>query len=291
MSWSRALVLTCLAALAVSACGGDSGGNDSTSGSPGQAAPEQAVVYVKARYADRHTEGSGFIVNADRGWILTSDHAVEAAPSITVFAHDGKIMHGEVIARAQCNDFAVLALHPLPDHLRALAFGDSHAVRPGARVRTVAYGLPSASSPGLQIVSTTGTVAANDVKATLHPMLPPMAPLIAHQVPLGQGASGAPLLDGHGRVIGMNTLVGEDHGAGTIAGLNYALTSEFLAARLRQLRPGAEGGWTGWRGEHRCHRAMAHIAGVPGGHTDTGHAMPNGAMGGQMQGGHDHHGG
>jgi S1-C subfamily serine protease len=249
---------------------------------PAAVDPNAAVVYVKARYHSHTTEGTGFVYDAKQGLILTSDHAVEAAPAITVVDHSGAVLHGQVLARAQCHDLAVVRLHPVPAELQAVSFARSTTVSQGDHVTALAYTLQSSSDASPQLVTTTGTVAAVDIKAKLHPMLPTMAPLIAHQVPLNEHGSGSPLLNAQGRVVGINTLVGEKHGAGAVEGLSYALASDYINQRLGQLHPGGGRSFTGWRDEHRCHQAMAMIAGVPGTHT----GMDDGAMddkGGHMQ--------
>jgi S1-C subfamily serine protease len=278
-------------AMAVGGCGSSDShaDSDTTTATKTQAAahPDAAVVYVKARYRNHTTEGTGFVYDARQGLILTSDHAVEAAPAITVVDHGGAILHGQVLARAQCHDLAVVRLHPVPSDLQAVTFARSGTVAQGDHVSALAFTLQSSADASPDLVSTTGTVAAVDIEAKLHPMLPTMAPLIAHQVPMNEHGSGSPLLNVQGKVVGINTLVGEKHGAGAVDGLNYALASEYINQRLAQLHPGEGRSFTGWRDEHRCHRAMAMIAGVPAKHTGTG--MDMGTSDGHMQGDDEMH--
>jgi S1-C subfamily serine protease len=224
--------------------------------------PAEAVVFVRASYKNHKTAGTGFIYDAQQGLILTSDHAVEAAPAITITDVHGQVMHGQVLARAQCHDFAVVKLHPIPTDLQALTFGDSSAVANGATVTALSYSLADADGTP-KLATTTGAVAAVDVAARLHRLLPTISPLLATQVPLNASGSGSPLLNAGGQVVGLNTLVGFEHGGDAVTGLNYALESSFVYERLRQLRTGTAQTLTGWRAEHRCHKAMDRIAGVP----------------------------
>jgi S1-C subfamily serine protease len=259
-------------ALVVGACGSSERPKPSAGGKAvSRPNPAEAVVYVQARYKTHHTEGTGFIYDAERGLIITSDHAVEAAPAITATDHDGQVMHGTVLARAQCHDFAVVRLHPIPTHLQALTFADSEKIAAGANVTTVSYGLASAESGKPALVTTRGSVSAAGVSARLHHLLPNIQPLIAHQAPLNANGSGSPLLNADGRVVGVNTLVGFKHGEGAVEGLNYALASNFVYDHLRELREGDASKLTGWKAEHACHRAMDKIAGVPYSHTDAMH--------------------
>jgi S1-C subfamily serine protease len=275
MRWVLAVLVTIAGAAAAAGCGNSetdsrADGKTVTTKARAPARPDAAVVYVKARYQNHTTEGTGFVYDARQGLILTSDHAVEAAPAITVVDHGGAVLHGQVLARAQCHDLAVVRLHPVPADLQKVTFAPSGSVGQGDHVTVLAYTLQSSSKHAPQLVSTTGTVAATGIEAKLHPMLPAMARLIAHQVPLNEHGSGSPLLNAQGKAVGINTLVGEKHGAGAVEGLNYALGSDYIAQRLGQLHPDEGRSYTGWRDEHRCHRAMAMIAGVPAKHTDGG---------------------
>jgi S1-C subfamily serine protease len=278
--------LLALALIAIGGCGNNSHSTTSTPGgsSGKQADPQSSVVYVKASYKNRTTQGTGFVYDAQQGLILTSDHAVEAAPAITVTDRDGQVMHGHVLSRAQCHDFAVVKLHPIPAGLSALTFADSSKVSDGATVSSLSYALTTAGTKAPALVSTHGTVSATNVSAKLHRMLPAISPLIAHQVPLNANGSGSPLLDRSGRVVGLNTLVGFDHTAGAVQGLNYALASNFVYQQLRALRAGTDRSLAGWRSEHRCHRAMDMIAGLPYQHTGMHDQAHGHGMGGSMPG-------
>ena len=278
----------CAALLLAAGCGSDRSTDSSAHGGSGAEAaksdPGEAVVFVRASYNNHNTAGTGFIYDAQQGLILTSDHAVEAAKAITVTDRHGEVMHGQVLARAQCHDFAVVKLHPIPTDLHALTFADSSSVRGGASVTSVSYSLNNSETGTPTLTTTRGTVSAIDVAAKLHHLLPTISPLIAHQVPLNAQGSGSPLLDGAGKVIGLNTLVGFKHEGDAVQGLNYALESSYVYQQLRALKSGTDRDLTGWRSEHRCHRAMDMIAGVPFQHMDD----KGMSMGGDSHGsGHD----
>lgn len=267
-------VLLAAAVIVLAGCG-DSDTN-TTSTQPAHTKKDRAVadavVYVTSQYKDHKTAGTGFIYDAQKGLVLTANHLVETAPTITVTDRHGEVMHGQVLARAQCHDFAVVKLHPIPTDLHALTLSDSGAVKDGAEVSAVAYALTSAETGAPTLVTTRGNVSAANVAAKLHHLLPTFSPLIAHQAPLNANGSGSPLLDADGRVVGLNTLVGFEHGDGAVEGLNYALASSFIYERLRQLRSGSNRDLVGWRDEHRCHEQADVIAKVPS-HTHDDHAM------------------
>jgi S1-C subfamily serine protease len=277
-----ACVLTAAALLCV-ACGDDAGPEKAqrtvTTPIP-TVTPADSVVFVRARYEDRTTAGTGFVYDARAGLILTSDHAIEASSAVTVTTADGRTLHGRALARAQCHDFAVVKLHPIPDDLIALTFADSDLVKTGQTVTSIAYNAPPADTerPTAAQISY-GRPTEVGVSAVLHDLLPSMRPLIAHETPLTQAASGSPLLNEHGQVVGLNTLVGYPHGEGSRPDQQYAMASNEIYRLLRQLSAGPESSLSGWRDEHRCHRAMASIAGIPyqrsKSHADMEHeAMP-----------------
>ena len=98
------------------------------------------------------------------------------------------------------------------------------------------------------------------MSATFAP-LPATGPFIAHQTSLLPGASGSPLLDAQGRLIGLNTFVGHPR-TPSEPGVEYALTSDYMKMRLRELRPGKGGALGGWEAEHdSCHAALLKLLG------------------------------
>lgn len=263
-----ALAAGCAALAALSSCGG--GDDDGAAGGTTptvrveQPKPAAAVVFVRARNKERTKSGTGFVYDARRGLILTSNHAVEASPAVTATSTAGQVLHGRVLARAQCHDFAVVELHPVPAQLHELRFADSAHVRAGQTLTSISYDAPTEHSDVTPAARTSyGRVSRVGVRATLHRLLPPMEPLIEHITPLGAAGSGSPLLNESGQVVGLNTLVGYPPGRGARDGHQYAMAGNEIYRLLRQLDEGPARTLRGWRAEHRCHRAVAVIAGVP----------------------------
>lgn len=263
--------LTMLAAAGlIAACGGSGKSKPAPTATvarsrPATTTPTSGVVWVRAGYAHGRTQtATGFVYDAANARVLTANHAVEAAKTITVTDRRGRVVHGRLFARAQCHDFAVIQLTPVPDGLRALALADSAAVRIGQPVSSIAYGAPGPDPDRLPPQDVTyGRVTGTGLRATLTSMMPPMGPLIAHASVLNDFASGSPLLDADHRVIGLNTFVGYMHGAGSKVGQQYAMSSNELKRLLDRLSAGPQNTPSGWRAEHQCHRAMDVLAGVP----------------------------
>jgi S1-C subfamily serine protease len=261
-----------VAALAVAGCGG----SDETEGAKAAKPPagpsdaRRAIVLVEGVYpatADKPaktTRVSGVIWEAGQGLVLTANHAIEAAPNVNVTLADGTLVHARALARAQCHDLAVLKLSPRPAGIARMEMGDSDAMAVGEPVTTLTYLLSSAEEDRPAFTRVQGTVSATGVRQTFPP-LPPTGPFIAHQTSLIDGAAGSPVVDTQGRMIGLNTLVGHPREP-DLPGIEYALTSNYINARLRQLKPGTGGALVGWAAEHNaCHQPLRELIGL--GHT------------------------
>lgn len=259
--------LLAIGAIAVGGCGSDDSGSASGGGDGGGAAKPakvdvaKSVVFVEGRYPDKTTQVTGVVFEKERGLVLTANHAVEGAPNIDVTLPDGTVSHGELAARAQCHDLAVLRLRPKPTELTAVPLADSSGAAIGQSVKTIAYQPPEdieRRPPPLSQVP--GRIYGINVSATFTP-LPATLPFIAHQTSLQPPASGSLLLDAQGRWIGLNTFVGHPR-VPPEPGIEYALTSDYIRTRLRQLKPGRGGALGGWEAEHdACHAALLKLLG------------------------------
>jgi serine protease Do len=215
-----------------------------------------------------HAHGSGVIWDAGRALVLTSDHLVENAGSIEVIVNGKTTVHARLVARAQCNDIAILALHPKPAGMTGIQVGDSTALKLGAKVTALGY-LKPASAAKPSPIATSGEVSAVDVPAKLSPDLPDLPKVILHQAPLQQQMSGGPLVNDRGELVGVSTLVPGSPPSGQFA----AVSSNYLNRRISALKPGAGGLLVGWKDQHACHGKMLKIAnrilvthGAPGEH-------------------------
>jgi S1-C subfamily serine protease len=215
-----------------------------------------------------HAHGSGVIWDAGRGLVLTSDHLVENAASIEVVVNGRTTVHARMVARAQCNDVAILELHPKPAGMTAVHVGDSSALAVDSKVTALGY-LKPASATKPSPIGTTGDVSAVDVGAKLSPDLPDFPKVVLHQAPLQAPMSGGPLVNDRGELVGVSTLV---PGAPT-TGQYAAVSSSYLKRRISELKPGEGGLLAGWKDQHACHGKMIKIAnrvlvshGAPGEH-------------------------
>ncbi|MGW5666891.1 S1C family serine protease [Micromonospora sp. NPDC003776] len=179
-----------------------------------------SVVTVRVYSLGGTSEGSGFVVSAD-GHIVTNDHVVSGGPGkATVTFNDGTTAPGTVVGQDPESDIAVIKV--ARTGLKPVEFGDSDALAVGDPV--LAIGSP---------LSLANTVTAGIVSALDRTMQAgePGGPTryyaaIQTDAAVNHGNSGGPLVDGAGRVVGVNStiksLVADGQEAGNI-GLAFAI--------------------------------------------------------------------
>ncbi len=165
--------------------------------------------------------GSGFIIDAG-GTIVTNNHVVKGARTLSVTLDDGTVLPAKVIGTDPRTDIAILkvdARRPLP----FIQLGNSRDVKPGEWV--VAMGNPF----GLGGSVTAGIVSAvsRDIGAG------PYDQFIQVDAPINQGNSGGPLFTQDGKVIGMNTAILSPTGGSV--GIGFAIPSDMIRTVSAQL--------------------------------------------------------
>src|ERR1700730_16973027 len=160
-----------------------------------------SVVYRENWFMQVYPErgqGSGFLIN-DKGWILTNRHVVSGrAPEIQVTLADKSQYKATILAPDDNNDLALLKITP-KGKLPHLQLGDSDKLLVGQKV--IAIGNPF----GFNGTLTTGVVSA--VGRTIRGEATTYDNMIQTDAAINPGNSGGPLLDSHGAVIGINTMI------------------------------------------------------------------------------------
>ena len=240
--------------------GGDSGSSATTTAKTAAPDLSKSVVAVEGIYPGKQTKATGVVYDAKQGLVLTANHAMEAAPSIDVRLADGTLTHARPVARAQCHDLAVIKLFPRPPSLESIKLGNSDDAKIGEPTSVLTYLFGSGASDKPAFTKVTGTLSALDVQVEWIP-LPSVGPVLASQTSLSAPASGSPLLNAQGEMIGLNTLVDHPSVPDTV-GIEYALPSNYVKERMEQLKPGSGGSLGGWEGEHdECHAALRKLIG------------------------------
>lgn len=174
----------------------------------------------------REGTGSGVIVDAQRGIILTNLHVIRDAHRIQILLADGHSYSARLLGYDQEFDIAVLQLHEAPRGLKQMEFGDSSRLEVGQRV--LAIGNPF----GLNRTLTTGIVSSLD-RTVKNPSGVLMRGLIQTDAAINPGNSGGPLLDVDGRLIGINTAILSQ--SGDSAGIGFAVPINPLRLVLPEL--------------------------------------------------------
>src|SRR3954470_5537373 len=136
---------TCLGLVA---CGGHR--RDAAAPGPGRAL-ELAVVGLDARIGRAAVHGSGVVIDARRGTVLTSAHNVWGARSLKLDTALG-VLHGRIVARAPCDDLALLETYPRIPGLVALPVAPG-APEDGQLLRSLGRRRADGDAAGLALAS------------------------------------------------------------------------------------------------------------------------------------------
>ncbi len=158
--------------------------------------------------------GSGFIISED-GKVVTNNHVVEGADTVSVKLADGRTFDADVIGSDPLTDVALLQLKT-EEKLPFVVFGNSDAMRAGDEV--VAVGNPF----GLGGTVTSGIISALSRNINSGPY----DDYIQTDAAINRGNSGGPLFNNAGEVIGMNTAIYSPDGGSV--GIGFAVPSELV---------------------------------------------------------------
>lgn len=189
--------------------------------------------------------GSGIVVDAEKGLVLTNAHVVAGQTSIKAKVADGTEVSARVVSQAPCEDLALVSLRPTPKSLIEAKLGSSSKLAAGDRV--IALGYPSAFEERLSdrtLQASEGIVSAPSGKTTLGKASPALPEVIQHQAPLNGGNSGGPLFNERGEVVGVNTFTS---GRSSSQNQNAAIAVDRVKQMLADLEAGKNSGYLGWQ--------------------------------------------
>ena len=165
-----------------------------------------SVVTVMSEFTDGTATGSGFFAafpsraNDGNSYVITNNHVVEDAISVTVELDDGSVVPARVVGTDPMYDIAVLMVNR--EALPTVTLGDSTKIAIGAPVMAIGspLGLNGSVSTGIisglnRPVSTTGTHVDTFINA------------LQTDAAINHGNSGGPLVDANGAVIGINAAI------------------------------------------------------------------------------------
>src|SRR5829696_6611063 len=186
-------------------------------------------VFGLPQQQSSQASGSGFLIDDD-GHILTNAHVVEGAKTVTVQLGDGAEQDAQVVGSDPSSDIALLKVDDT-EGADPLPLGDSSKVQVGDPV--VAIGNPF----GLDRTVTSGIVSAlqRQIQA---PNGFSISDVIQTDAAINPGNSGGPLIDGDGKVIGINSQI-ESQSGGNV-GVGFAVPIKTAADVVSQLANGGE---------------------------------------------------
>jgi len=179
------------------------------------------VVALEAKVGGDLVRGSGTVIDAERGLVVTSARVVWGATSLKLDTGLG-VLYGRIVARAPCDELALVQTQPRVPGLVSLADKLGPAPAPGALVTV--YGRRRAR-PGEGLLTLPLRVSA--------------APLEL-DAPLVPEASGGPVLDSQGRLVGIGAAEGK------------TLPWDAVKRRIDELSPGSRRVFAGWQGQYDC---------------------------------------
>jgi S1-C subfamily serine protease len=171
--------------------------------------------------------GSGFVIDK-AGHVVTNYHVIQGADQVRVSFSNRDTVKAEVVGTDPSTDLAVLRVDESASALRPLPLGDSDKVLVGDEV--VAIGNPF----GLDRTATSGIVSALQRLITA-PNRFTIDHVIQTDAPINHGNSGGPLLDAHGKVIGVNTQIETGGVASGNVGIGFAVPSNTVKEVVAQI--------------------------------------------------------
>jgi 2-alkenal reductase len=193
------------------------------------------ALFEPGEGSDEHAaQGSGFVVS-QQGHVLTSAHVVTrrqggtltAANRLFVEFNDRDRVPAELVGFDPYDDVGVLQVEADSHRLVPLPIGDSDRVVIGEPVAAIGSPFGNVDSLSVGVVSATGR-SIDSLSATYS-----VVGAIQTDAPITYGNSGGPLLDGAGRVIGINAQIRTE--TGDSAGVGFAVPINLATRSMRQL--------------------------------------------------------
>ncbi|MEI7665414.1 MAG: trypsin-like peptidase domain-containing protein [Synechococcaceae cyanobacterium ELA263] len=172
-------------------------------------------------------QGSGVVIDAAKGLVLTNAHVVDQVDTVEVTMADGRQLDGSVVGSDSVTDLALVRISRR-EPLAAAPLGDSEALEVGDWA--IALGSPY----GLERTVTLGIVSSLHRDINSLGFSDKRLDLIQTDAAINPGNSGGPLINAGGEVIGINTLVRSGPGAG----LGFAIPINLAKRVAGQLADG-----------------------------------------------------
>ena len=171
----------------------------------------------RPQYREQRAGGSGVIISED-GYVVTNNHVVDGATKLRVKLNDGRTFDGKLIGTDSATDLALVKIDA--KDLPTLPFGSSDALRLGEWV--LAIGSPF----DLQSTITAGIVSAKARQLGAIPNDFRIESFIQTDAAVNPGNSGGALVNTHGELVGINTLIKSQ--TGSYVGYSFAIPESIV---------------------------------------------------------------
>jgi putative serine protease PepD len=195
------------------------------------------VVAIKAVTAEGEDEGTGIVLN-EQGLILTNDHVIKGASSLSVDASGSSknTISATLVGEEANQDLALIEVDPSGLGLKPLTLASSSSVQVGDTVYAIGtpYGLEETFTKGIVSALSREIAAPDGSKIT---------GAIQTDAALNPGNSGGPLLDEQGEVIGVNSQIASDAAQTEgsqpgSTGVGFAISSNTVASVVKKIEAG-----------------------------------------------------
>ncbi|MFD0966371.1 Do family serine endopeptidase [Seminibacterium arietis] len=168
--------------------------------------------------------GSGVIINAEKGYVLTNNHVIDQADKITVKLEDGREFSAKVVGKDEMSDVALIQLKN-PKNLAEIKISDSDKLRVGDFTVAIGnpFGLGQTVTSG--IISALGRSTGSDINTYEN--------YIQTDAAVNRGNSGGPLINLNGELVGINTAIISPSGGN--AGIAFAIPSNMATSLVKQI--------------------------------------------------------
>lgn len=181
--------------------------------------------------------GTGWVLDAKRGLIVTNHHVVNGGATFTVGLDGGK-RPASIVGSAPCEDLSVLKVNDVAG-LETMELGSQAEIRQGDKV--VALGYPGNAGPKPELQASDGIVSLVKGEFTAPALdVPKFSNIVQTDAAINPGNSGGPLLDTEGRLVGVNSA-----GDSSKENQAFAIGVDRVKEITALLAEGSSRGWTG----------------------------------------------
>lgn len=191
-----------------------------------------AVVHIRTRTVQTSffrqpftVEGTGTgVIIEPNGTILTNNHVIEGARAIIVTMTDGRVFENvQVVGRDPLSDLAVLRVNARD--LPTIPFADPAGLRVGQWVVAIGHALDLQGGPTVSVGVISALERAIDVPDPATGQITTLVDVIQTDAAINPGNSGGPLLNLQAELVGINTVVQRQAGAGVpVEGIGFAVS-------------------------------------------------------------------